>query len=63
MTTIFLNGRLQYVSASCVIKTQNLLMAGKKTGQIAKEIKRSKAYTQELVNVINEHLQMVKEAA
>ena len=38
-------------------------MAGKKTGQIAKEIKRSKAYTQELVNIINEHLQMVKEAA
>ncbi|MBJ2129112.1 hypothetical protein JC525_09195 [Alteromonas sp. IB21] len=63
MTTIFLNGRVQWVSASCVIKTQNLLMAGKSTGQIAKEIKRSKAYTQELVNVINEHMQMMREVA
>lgn len=63
MTTIFLNDRVQWVSASCVIKAQNLLMKGKSTGEIASAIKRSHAFTQELVNVINEHMQMMREVA
>ncbi|MBB66888.1 MAG: hypothetical protein CMP19_05080 [Rickettsiales bacterium] len=62
MTTIFLNGRVQWVSASCVIKTQRFIEAGKKPGEIAALIGRPKPYAQALVKTIMEHAQMGRAA-
>jgi|TARA_B100001063_G_C16674934_1_gene508522 hypothetical protein len=62
LTTIFLNGRVQWVSASCVIKTQRFIEAGKKPGEIAALIGRPKPYAQALVKTIMEHAQMGRAA-
>ena len=52
------DGKVQWTSASVVIKAQNLLDAGKSTGEISEKIKHSRNFTQALVNSIKEHAQM-----
>lgn len=63
MTQILVNGKLVWVCASCVIKTQRFVEAGKKPGEIAALIGRPKPYAQALVKTIMEHAQILREAA
>lgn len=58
MTTLNVNGKTMWASASLVLKVQNYLEAGKRTGEISEVIRRPYSYTQALVNSIREHAQM-----
>lgn len=58
MTTINVEGKTMWASASLVLKVQNFIEAGKRVGEISDIIKRPRPYTQALVNSIKEHAQM-----
>lgn len=45
MTTLNVNGKTMWASASLVLKVQNFIEAGKRTGEISEMIKRPRPYT------------------
>lgn len=55
---ILVSGKPVSVSASLVIKVQNMLDFGKSVSEIATETRKGRAFTRALVDSINEHTQM-----